>query len=531
MNQQSFNVQRSNKKATQSFIPFCKFCDRVIKFGSDGKPFHLAPHQRIIFDTADDLFQQDLWNTFLYSVIKKSGKTELQAIYALRWAIEHDDDELLLQGNDFDQSVGRVFKAVVRLCRRNKIKARILADKIFFPNGSEIRAIAADFAGEAGAQQGFHGCDEPWACTTEAGIRLLEELTPILTKPSIRFVSTYAGWLNQSKWLWDLYLEGVDKSIHPEGKAEKICDELPLFFNREARLLTYWDSGTDARRMPWQIGARADAYYAQQQRSMRAGAFSRLHLNQWGTGDDKFITPEMWQAVVDTAVRPISQGATLFGGWDASTKRDSTAVVFVAWEAGLMRIACHEIFTPTAGRPVDFEDVENYVKEVCSRNYVVKILADPYQLFSTIQAMQKAGFPMEEFPQSLPNLTKMASTVFDAFNNRTVVTYPADDLKTHALNAIAADSPRGYVIKKERAAGKIDAFIALGMAMTAAAEHGNRQFDAREFIALNEFTPTRTVDRNRSWIDQGDSSSEGSVINQVWDSGGFSRRGGRGWDL
>ena len=157
-----YNATESWMKASvRPPVRFTRFCDKVIKLGSDGKPFTLVPHQRIIFDLADELYEQDVWNTFLFSTIKKSGKTELQAIAALKWALEHDDEELLLQGNDYDQSVGRVFKAVARLCKRNKIKCRILADRIIFPNGSEIRAIAADFAGEAGAQQGFHGVGAP----------------------------------------------------------------------------------------------------------------------------------------------------------------------------------------------------------------------------------------------------------------------------------------------------------------------------------------------------------------------------------
>jgi phage terminase large subunit-like protein len=468
------NATRSNTKAAQSSVRTAEFCDEVIKIGSNGKPFILAPHQREIFDLADNLFEQDLWNTLLYSTIKKSGKTELQAIAALKWALEHNDDELLLQGNDFDQAAGRVFKAVARLCKLNKIKCRILADRIIFPNGSEMRAIASDFAGEAGAQQGFDGVDEPWAVTSESGIRLLEELTPILTKPSIRFVSSYAGWLNQSRWLWDLYLEGVDKSVHPEGRAERIHETLPIFLNREARLFTYWDSGLDARRMPWQQGPRAEAYYRQQQRSMRAGAFARLHLNQWGTGDDKFITAEAWNSITDPNMRPLAQGGQLFGGWDASTKRDSTAVVFVCWDHGRIRIACYRIFTPKPGRPVDFEEVEAYVREVCSKHKVIKINCDPYQLYSTIQKLKKENFPVEEFNQSLPNLTMMATTINDRITQRTLVTYPADDLKAHALNAIAAESPRGMTIKKERAAGKIDSFIALSMAVMAAVEAGDK---------------------------------------------------------
>jgi hypothetical protein len=37
--------------------------------------------------------------------------TQLQAIYAIKWALEHADDELILQANDYDQSIGRVFNA------------------------------------------------------------------------------------------------------------------------------------------------------------------------------------------------------------------------------------------------------------------------------------------------------------------------------------------------------------------------------------------------------------------------------------
>lgn len=483
-------------------LRFSDFCDQIIRYGSDGKPFALQPHQRVIFDTADDLLDRDEINTILFSTIKKSGKTELQAIAALKWAIEHEADEILIQANDYDQSVGRVFRAIARLCKNNKIKARILTDKIILPNGSEIKAIPVDYAGEAGAQQGFHGVDEPWAVNSESGLRMLEEMSPILTKPSIRFVSTYAGWMNQSKWLWQLYLEGADTLVHPDGKAERIHDTLPLFLNREARLFTYWDSGIDARRMPWQIGPKADAYYKQQQRSMRAGAFSRLHLNQWGTGDDKFITETMWDSCVDLALRPLNNhGPALYGGWDASTKKDSTAVVLVAWVDGFMRIACHKVFTPSAGSPINFEMVEAYVMDVCQRLNVAKILADPYQLFSTIQKLQKLGVPIEEYPQSLPNLTKMAGVVLDGFTNRTISTYVCEELKVHALNAIAADSPRGFTIKKERSAGKIDSFIALGMAMVAASEAGQGStFD--DVIRANQGAPTRTFHSGGNWQDE-----------------------------
>jgi hypothetical protein len=246
--------------------------------------------------------------------------------------------------------------------------------------------------------------------------------------------------------------------------------------------------------MPWQQGAKAEAYYRQQQRSMRAGAFSRLHLNEWGAGDDKFLSEEMWRAITDESLSPIISGATLFGGWDASTKRDSTAVVFVSWDGGKIRIACHKIFKPSADQPIDFEAVEAYVRGVCANNAVLKIYADPHQLFSTIQKLQKENFAVEEYQQTLGNLTTMATALFDAIKNRTLKTYHAPELKEHALNALAVEGPRGYVIKKERAAGKIDGFISLGMALTAAIQHGQtgqvvRGFNLQKHVSQTSLAP------------------------------------------
>jgi hypothetical protein len=456
-----------------TFIYYTDFCDNVIKVNELGQPFRLTEHQRVIFDTADDL--REFWNQFIYSSIKKTGKTTVNASKTIKWALEHPDDELIVQANDYEQSVGRVFTAIVKLCDKNKIRCRVLSDRIIFPNGSVIRAIASDFAGEAGASQGFHSCDEPWGIVTENGIRLLEELTPLLNKPSIRFISTYAGWLNQSKWLWDLYLQGVGKREHPQGQARYVSNklDLPLYLNAEAGIFTYWDSGVEARRMPWQQGPKADRYYEQQRRNLRAGAFARLHLNQWGSGDDKFISAEMWESITDDELSPITEGAVgLFGGWDAAPKRDSTAVVFVRWEGNKIQVVNHRIFKPGFLKPVDFQLVEDYVREIVARNHVVKIYADPYQLFSTIQKLQKENYPVEEYQQTIPNLTMMAGNLFDAFNTGTLRTYPAKDLREHALNAIAVETPRGYTIKKEKAAGKIDGLVALGMALTCAVQQG-----------------------------------------------------------
>ena len=53
----------ANKRPTLSFIPFTRFCDRVVKLRSDGKPFKLAPHQRTI-DINDLVIQETISQIF-----------------------------------------------------------------------------------------------------------------------------------------------------------------------------------------------------------------------------------------------------------------------------------------------------------------------------------------------------------------------------------------------------------------------------------------------------------------------------------
>ena len=67
-------------------------------------------------------------------------------------------------------------------------------------------------------------------------------MTPVPTRTnSIRFITTYAGFENESKLLRELYLLGVDPDEHPDGKGERLHPTLPIYCNRDARSFCYWD--------------------------------------------------------------------------------------------------------------------------------------------------------------------------------------------------------------------------------------------------------------------------------------------------
>jgi hypothetical protein len=136
-------------------------------------------------------------------------------------------------------------------------------------------------------------------------------------KNSIRFISTYAGFENESKLLWDLYRQVVTKDEHPEGQGERIHPTPPIYTNREARLFAYWDHEP---RMPWQT--QDDS----QKKTLPPGTYLRLHENQWAVSEQTFITREMWDRCVDHLHLPsTTEREPLFVGIDVGIKHDNAA--------------------------------------------------------------------------------------------------------------------------------------------------------------------------------------------------------------
>ena len=139
----------------------------------------------------------------------------------------------------------------------------------------------------------------------------------------------------------------VSKDEHPEGEGECIHPDLPIFANRKARLFAYWDHEP---RMPWQT----QEYYDSQKGTSRPGAYLHFHRNQWATGEEAFITPEMWDPCVDHTHRPtVITREPLFVGIDVGIKHDNPAKVAVRWDdAGeKLILVSHRIWSPLQRSP------------------------------------------------------------------------------------------------------------------------------------------------------------------------------------
>lgn len=462
------------------------------KMGAAGKMTLFPLHRRIFGKVLTFNEQGDLpYETVLFSATKKSAKTTIAASVGA-WYLEEGPagTEIYVIANSKEQGEGRVMRDIqyhyemriqegkysdnpkaANYCKMNQFRIEL-------SNGSFIQVLGQSFKASAGSRHALTLWDELWGSTTELDRRMWDEMTPIPTvNNSLRFISTYAGFENESDLLWEIYTRGVGKDEHENGQGKKIegLEDLPCWEN--GNLFTYW---THDPTMPWQT----DKYLEEQMASERPAAFLRLHLNQWVTSHEAFIPVEWW----DEAAKSYSADASLWTdhpmrtfpvvvGVDAGQKRDSTALVAVAYDSkrGKVGLVYHRIWTPTSTEHVDLEaTVEKELLYIYNKFKLVSVVYDPTHLIQTMMRLKSKGLPTHEFPQTGDKMLSASQLLFDLFKNKNLEVYPDDVLRRHIQMAVAETGPRGFRIKKVKVSNRhhIDGAVALAMACHEAVASG-----------------------------------------------------------
>ena len=379
-----------------------RFIEEVLCDPNTGRPFQLMPWQKRFIEHA---FKTDdagrlVYPELLVATPKKTGKTEFAEMLLITTALVYGGPfaEAYCVANDLEQAQGCVFAAVRRVVEASPYLAReaqVTANRITFPStGATIQALASDYASAAGANPTISCFDELWAYTSERSRRLWDEMVPVPTrKISCRLTTTYAGFSGESELLEELYKRGLAQpEVGPDLHAGN-------------GLLAYW---THQPQAPWQT----PAWVEQMRSQLRPNAFLRMIQNYFTSTEENFVEMAWWDACCTG--RPVVADADLgvFLAVDASVKRDFTAITATTWDRAIkkVRLLNHRIFTPSPRNPINFEyDVESTILDFCRRYRVRAVLYDPWQMQASAQRLIKAGVRMEEFPQSMPNLTAAKS--------------------------------------------------------------------------------------------------------------------------
>ena len=277
-------------------------------------------------------------------------------------------------------------------------EAKITQPRIEFPEtGASITAIGSDYAGAAGGNPTISCFDELWGYTSERSHRLWDEMFPSPARRiSLRLTCTYAGFEGESELLETLYKRGLQQPL--------VAPDL----HAGDGLLMFWSHTPIA---PWQT----PEWLADMRRSLRPNQYLRMIENRFASTEETFVPLQWWDACVNTRYAA-NADLSVWIGVDASVKRDSTGIAVVTWDRAAKKVVLvsHRVFTPSATAPINFEsDVENTILDLHRRFHVRAVRYDPWQMAASAQRLIKAGVRMEEFPQSMPNLTAASQNLYE----------------------------------------------------------------------------------------------------------------------
>ena len=174
-------------------------------------------------------------------------------------------------------------------------------------------------------------------------------------------------------------------------------------------------------------------------------------------------------------------------GVDASTTRDLTALVGCTLpENDIVQVVHCRVWRPTenelrGGKPtVDLnETLGAEMMRLHAEGCVAAIVADPYQLHALLLEWAMAGIKVIELPQNAGRV-ESDQALYETVAARRILHYGHPVLAEHVENAVAAETPRGFRLAKEKTSRKIDLVVALSMA-----HWGARQIGARHSWLLS----------------------------------------------
>jgi phage terminase large subunit-like protein len=152
-------------------------------------------------------------------------------------------------------------------------------------------------------------------------------------------------------------------------------------------------------------------------------------------------------------------------GVDVGLKRDSTAVVMVQRRPDGKLHAWCRLWIPLKDEPVDVTDVMGHLRELAVKYRVEAISYDPRFFDVPAKMLADEGLNLIEVPQSVERMTAVCGSLLEIIKRGELRHNGDEAFSTHVLNAVARINERGFTLQKSKSRGRIDAVIALGLAV------------------------------------------------------------------
>jgi phage terminase large subunit-like protein len=451
-----------------------------------GQPFVLEPWQRAF---VNEFYRRDedgrrIYRFGILGVPRGNGKSPLAAALALRELVSQPDSPDVFVAAAAKEQARIVFNFARSFAESGDLAdvLRIGRNEIVYPERlGSMRLLSADGALQHGHSPSAVIVDELHAFQTEKQRELFDALQTALHKrlDSFMLAITTAGFDTQSL-LGKLYEEALAQLELEQH------DGLTIGRDEESGVLFWWYAAPETAALDdeqsWRVANPASWIEMSELRRQRLSpalseaSFRRLHLNQWTSAEDVWITPERWAACLSSDEIP--EDSDVYVGIDAAWVGDATAVA-VAWRRpdGKVLVRAH-VWSAIARTPAhvhvsggytNFDAVEDYVLGLARRYRVFEVRFDPAFFARSAQNLSDQGLTVAPVAAHSIHAREAYSRFYEAVNAGTLAHNGDPVLTAHVLNAAAhVDLDGHWKVRKLNQRSKIDALVACVMAHDAA---------------------------------------------------------------
>ena len=179
----------------------------------------------------------------------------------------------------------------------------------------------------------------------------------------------------------------------------------------------------------------------------------------WLGGDG----PKLWESLLDPW--DFVDGAVTYVGVDVALKHDTTAVVAVQKRPDDRYHAKCRIWYPADMRPIDVTDVMQYIRELDKKYKVEAIAFDPRFFDVPAKMLEDEGLRVIEVPQDIDRMTPAYGSLYETIERKGLSHDDDRPFAIQVLSGVARYTDRGFTLAKSKSRGKIDAAVALALAV------------------------------------------------------------------
>lgn len=446
--------------------------DEIIRFAADhfivlkgfraGEPLLFTAWQKWLLRA---LFERDAetmrlrYRRALIGLPRKQGKSLMLSAVAVYGLITGESGaEVYVVAGDRQQAriIFGEAKQQVQMSALLSQECKVYRDAIEMPRfGSVLRVLSSEFRGQAGLNPSLVLFDELW---NQATPDLYDQMTlgsGARIEPLTVSITT-AGY----------DLDTVAGHLYQYGKrcaAGEVDDRSFGFWWWEAP--AECEPGDESAWMTANPNLREglldidDMRTAVQQSD--ESAFRRWRLNQWVRTQESWLPAGAWEQC--RSARTLSTDLPVWVGIDMALKHDSIAVVIAQPQDDVV-VTQARIWQPR-DEGVDVAGVEAHLRALHHEFDVREFIYDPAYFQRSAEHLADDGLPMVEFPQSAARMIPACGHAYELIVNRRVAHDGAPTYTDQVLSAAQRMTDTGWRLSKGKSKRKIDAAIALVMAL------------------------------------------------------------------